>query len=846
MVTNSEGPTIGDVSFEHPRRIFKQKLRPAIQTGKEARSLVRVVSEYKNSLNAAVEDPDLDKSSIEAAYIPAGKNSTRAPDTTKVFAGFNRSQRATVGMIRSNLSPDSREGAEGLIGENFSRWIRSRKTLVTNPTKQSLQQKELDRMAQYLIANSPSFTRLKTLGSETTLDSVTAALTTAGATESILREDPEIATFETHDWIATTAREARAGQKIYSTPYYENMLDNLHFLGRKKNGVGNVILYGPPGTGKTELLQEKNRREGYDTRVINIHYYTNFEGLIAGRSIQLGLDPSASLSQKMQTVVESFEGSSPDEIRSTFQNLQEQLQAEGKIDPNMTLEEFIGQFTSTTPNNDGDWAAIKEDFIKTAKARILRTSLPQNYQELFKDLVEGEILLAMQNGQRVVLDEIDKAGPTSLGGILSFLAKSPGETFSIGNSEVTIPSWFKIDATNNSTEQLTPWLQDRFAAKELTTPPAKDQLLIAAVRVADSEGNILLSPQEQVQLAGFFTYVVPEINDVLISYGEAPISNRRIQELGSYLVDFGNQERTALSFEESVTRLFKNRVWASNPDLTATLEGIVKKYKGIITAPPETFKTSPNAEVKPLTRRERRDSGLDTIEKSPLIKAINGLPNEIDAARTVKIQPITLTVDQMKDAQDVIAESSEQVFDSENAYALSVGFTVLTTNDKISINSVGDDVTKLIEVVKAAPGKIVGASADGNILLFAKPNTGITSINLIAGSDEAIIARGYDKPQVSPDGSKILAVNPTNRALLNHTGDTDWDLVETNVGKFEFSKSGEFILAERTDNQTSIISGGNLRVVGRLEGSGWKIIGGDLVVRQDNTGAITQNAYKVA
>lgn len=362
-------PVKGDIpTAEVARKTFRQELKPTLQEAQRLRHLKRTVQEYEQSLDAAVSDKALDEGTINSASFvvraegllkkqdergypePDGLTKARAMNAGKVFDWFKTHYNGTTTLLLSHLkdddgriNPEREQYFAELVGTNLSHWITVRKGLG-KVFKEEIQDKELTKMVGFLLENSRYFSYLsKHLPGMThpRIEDLNSTYTDLQVQESVLDLNPQVQAFELRDWIAATAKEARQGRKIYETPFYRKILEELHFLGRKKNGVGGVVLYGPPGTGKTELLQEKNRQQGFRSRVVNIHHYTSFEDLIAGKAIQLGLDRSATTAQKLSTVLTSMEKESPDAFIDYIDEVYLQLAQEGKISQNQTFGQFL-------------------------------------------------------------------------------------------------------------------------------------------------------------------------------------------------------------------------------------------------------------------------------------------------------------------------------------------------------------------------------------------------------------------------------------------------------------------------------------------------------------------------
>jgi len=876
---------------EVARRIFKQELKPTLDVSQKAQIFGRVLGEYNSSLQSIVLESKLDEEIVAAASnvvkIQQLKGSKNADETKtedlairqlskEVFSFFNKYSSGTTALLSSYLGGDSeKEGhLQELIGENLSRFINIRKGLG-KLFREDLQKREIEKMAKFLLVNSRELRdverNLDTQGDTDILEQLDNFYISSESKKEILELNESVKVFGLRDWIRTTVKEAKRGRKIYETPFYRSLLDELHFQSRRKNGVGGLILYGPPGTGKTEILQEKNKQQGFRTRVINIHHYTSFGDLIGEKAIQLGTDPTASTAQKLKAVINVFGDESPENFAIDIQNLFTQLQQEGKLPQQENIFDFLSTFVSQETRNSlnpdspssWDWKTIKEEFVGRQRTRMLRTTLASPYQESVEDIVKGEILLAIQNGERVVLDELDKAGPNSMGGILSFLAKSPGETFEYGQSTVTIPSWFIVDATSNSLE-LNEYLKDRFSDLEVGTPPIKDQLMIAGVRLSDDEGNILLTDYEQRQLVGFFVYMVPNINKILTSHDLPPMSNRRILELTSYLVNFRTLQRTNVSFGDAVKRLFeRNKTWITNKEAAEQLDGLLKNSKNILQDKPRDFREEETlGSPTTLTRREKYNKALKNIVISPLIVAINGLmPQEAGVTSGTHIAKITLSEKQRNYVNDWLDIKDPKKAVRGDVRQLPIGFTVQEEasdqSPSLRIASFPEYAPSHIILTQKIlkNGRIAATSDDGTIIAVVQdnpqgsnhqPNIEIVNTYKAPGTNnERISIDKESEISIDRKGNYLLSLNSSSNKLSIYTTTNPLESPThvDSVKRFEISPNGKLLLKESLNGETELVAVDSLASVALLPGNSWSFAGERMLIQKNEKETVGEKAF---
>jgi len=384
------------------------------------------------------------------------------------------------------------------------------------------------------------------------------------AEEAAYKVDQDVAVFSFREWVRESAKKYGKGTNIFETPFYKNLIQRCELLGDKENGIGGKIYYGPPGTGKTELALHVNRRQGFESRVISMHYWTDFASLLGEAPIPLGLDKATNYQQRVSKAIDRYTRMDDRSFVEAIKNMR--FRQKGSVPQSDTVGAILpfvvgidrNQFAnrsleSLTPD---ETSSLKEGFLAYLDGQFMGASLGLDSGDNEENMwVNGEILIALDNRERVILDEIDKAGPNSLAGISRLLAARAGTEIQLKGKRVKLPSWFKIDATSNEVN-LNPektYLYDRFNQIYVDYPPVIDELMMATVWLSDQEGNIMLTDSDQQQVITFFTEILPRLQD---NYRKGvmtqPITLRGLKELCHVLVNPLTKERTPLSVRRAI------------------------------------------------------------------------------------------------------------------------------------------------------------------------------------------------------------------------------------------------------------------------------------------------------
>ena len=861
----------------------------AVRTAEE---FTHAITEYRSNLNKAVEDPH-----IAAIAEPLSRLATRAnrvgatdhdpdadgphddhrqSDIAQVYTWFADNYGGATTLMRQYLVGEhsgndlSQEAFQEMITGQLAQWRfakegmrkkdgeKVKNTVLVSGAQALLDAPHFASVKEQMDSHGQQFDEASWVKNQKMLEGLVISAT-VDQELATLTEDAQSEALQS--WLVQTSEEARSGRelpdgsrekrKIYETPYYRAVLKELEMRSKKRNGVGGVILYGPPGTGKTELIKELNRKDGYDTHVVNLHKYTSFADLLAERQLSTNIDPSASLAEKLGTIVDKFQAANPDQFRAAVTEAFTTLQAQGKVDADQGIADFLRPIVATSEvdldavlsADNVDWDAIHKAFLTKQQARILTTGHGSDMQEGVEDIVRGEILLAIKRGKRVLLDELDKAGPSAHGGLLTFLAQSPGESVTFGNTREEIPPWFRVDATSNATD-LNEYLRNRFSEVHLGTPPAKDQLMIAATRLIDEEGVVQLSPFEQEQLAAFFTYVVPRANALLESAkGASAISNRDIQSLTANLVNYDNRERTALSMEDSLRKLLIDAsAYTEDPLVRKEITDLLHNFRDIVRDQPLV--------IEDLFGEGSESEDDDAVVEQPLLKVINGLTSRSAGSERVSgIRGMQLDAAQQ---QQVVAYFAEQAGkpNPANARILDTGLMVTIDRGNLIINAIPDQDsdrdTHRLFYKQVGEGVVVDASEDGNVVAIAQGAGEQRSTLFVRPFDTVSKSINFPngKLSLSPDGSRTLHVSESGALVLSKTG-TEGSLLPDihGVTDAQFSPDGRTILVSMQGGETHVASARDGRAL--LEnslptpddGMVWKYVGEHMIVQAAKDGS---------
>lgn len=706
-------------------------------------------------------------------------------------------------------------------------------------------QEIIKNLASYFVDKSSKFRYLKSLlnpteGSNDLFGGLHDALIDSHLQEEVARISEMNRIFDFRQWLITTGQKALIGErdptnnerkllKVYPTPYYENLLRAAEFLGRKENGIGGSIYTGPPGTGKTRLSVLSNQEEGFDTRVIQIHHYSTFLDLIGERTVQLGLDKSTSYQQRLEAT-KNWLKQDPEKAVQGLRDFYFSKRANGKV-LEESFEDFMKNYIVTDKEDEINFnnnQEISKGFERYLDYQMAGASLGLETGNVIDEWVNGELILAMSQGKRAMLDELDKAGPYSLGGLLTLLSLSPGEKFTVGNKTITIPSWFRVDATANvlslsrgnsdqAEGKTKEYLYDRFNVIPVDYPPIKDDLMIAAVRLSDGAGNLKITPEEQWQIIGIYSHIIPALRSAYKSNTDmAPVSHRLTAELCSFLVNPQTKERTTVSVEQALN-LALSKIQSlsnSNREEVNAVKEITQRYFELYQKSSERPYNKPKPKLTPQpVSAIIVDSALASLLQSPLMRAIANYQTESVPFSEEKIfQLMELNPQQQAKIQEEIITNREHEVQSDLGFKLDIR----QNKDGYRFTLMGDDLAFLTSSAYSFESEpiIHSISTDARTALIkTKDNKYYVIKPWKKNSFEQLVLSipdQYKNIQMSSDGKYVIANGEKSAIYVcpteNVTDQNKWRLLkdyESNM--LRISGDGAFLLTEDIDRKHSRI-----------------------------------------
>lgn len=648
------------------------------------------------------------------------------------------------------------------------------------------------------------------------------------------------------NWVVQTARLVRTENlKIFDTPETNELLTRLEEITKQHNGLGGAILFGPPGTGKTELLVERNRKMGFNSRVISIHHFSDYAQLIGERPIPISIDRTTSQIQRLKLVQTTLTEMSSDEklsfVKAKFENGQEGWQTFLAL----SLSEDL-QITSVEQINEENAKTIIAKLLLKLQSDIVNIGLGvQDGLDEETSWVRGEIIQAFDNGQMPILDEMDKGSEHSLEGISRLLNMTPGSSITLGNKEYTIPSWARVDGTANAMN-LAPFLHDRFAPNVIYVdyPSAQDTLLKSLVWLSDEQGMLNLSAEKQQQFVGLVLYVFPEIQKLYPNVIEHPLSNRGIRKFCQMI--------------------------SGGEEVSAALEELLIK-PGALT----------NSEKGRIAVQSILDRFASITSQTVTLNATGASSQKSDIANSIVYEAAINhfePYDRTKGTSEEIEIKSEQKTALLEERALTAELSAKLVNTKVGTTVGIEEKAGLFSVVMRAEGKLLirikspkensfsnesavaGVDSTGKVVLIRTNNT-VTLIEVASGKTKNVISsKGNESYAISPDGKYLIYLNKgkislhpidemlaskeeieiNSKELSINFVDEDGESIKCKYQ--DISDDGKFLQIETYNQETFIINLQSLNIGQKtimlshpfISESDWKLSRGNILVKADS------------
>jgi MoxR-like ATPase len=863
-------------SFGQNTERYLKRVHDALEQDKDKRGLFERADELR------IIGSDLEKGKkpfieYDQEKIKTKKDAVQQRQTlNKQILDYLQSEHGYFFGVLDNFEFSSSEQKHQLkqkIAAETARYINLKQGLPTVTIDQ--ENTSVSRIARYLLEQTDSFSAVKDqvltegLSQESAPRTKDPELACQQQISELRREaetkaaiylaDPLIAQLQAHHWIRETYKEAQVGKRIFATPYFQEIIDFSRKIGDKENGIGGKIYYGPPGTGKTELAIEVNRQEGYKSRVVSVHYWTSFSQLFGEPMLQVkdesgfatqieGLNAAASFFKELQQKGEA----GAEEFWQMIQKLaevQEKPLSPIEFAASLRLKDSEGQLildpeflSAESETSQEQKQALLNAYILDFGSKIMAIGQGKIKVDDVNDAygwVRGEVLLAIDKGERVILDEVDKGSEHSLDSLSHLLATSPGVDFSLRDLSIKLPHWFRIDATANLLELggRQKYFYDRFNPIFMDYPPAKDEMMLAGVWLADEGGNINLSEHQQYQIVGFFTIVLPRLRE-LYDQGKIsqPISLRAIKELCNMIIQPKTRRARDVSLETAVDQLlFKQRGVAKDEEERQALKEVLDNFRPLFQRQAKLKKFE--AQEKPVEQAEdlRRaragalKASLENIEISPFLKAISQLPDTslVDLKdrnlflEDLRFYRMQLSEPDSKQAEAFLSQRTKPpaLFDYQAAVERrdnqETGRIII--DQTVFLNSEGESVPVFRHFNNNSNFKAIrDISRDGNVILLdididEKDKKGLLVYELAGQQNpkqiEQQIVPSSVRAELFPNGRglSLFKADKGRLRLSFFPKITDtWETTNLNfsVKRYELSSDGRILLAEGADGKT--------------------------------------------
>lgn len=613
--------------------------------------------------------------------------------------------------------------------------------------------------------------------------------------------NPDTQFFALLNWVSETVRKVRQeGLKVFETPEAQALLTSLERRAEQRNGLGGAILYGPPGTGKTELLVERNKRRGFDSRVISIHHFTDFVQLVGEKPVPLGIDRDASQLQRLQMTRESIAAmSAADRLAYVRNQLSKGEAAWG------AFLSAVGVSSETSPReiDEPTANAIIDALLQKISTTIINVGLGlEAGMDTDEAWVKGEIIQAFEAGKMPILDEMDKGSSHSLEGISRLLNLSPGSVIQLGSTSYKIPHWGSIDGTANDMN-LAPFLHDRFAPNVIYVdyPSPQELLLRSVVWLSDEQGNLDISESVQEQYVGLVMYVFPQIQKLYPSKIEHPLSNRGIKKFCQMLTQ-GSTISEALN-----ELLLKPGALSDKESGRNEIQRVLARFPTITTS-----------SIGPTDASNR--NGKHSLLSSPLYSVASRLYTPYDASRgssgVVEIAP--------DDYKALSREDDRENRSNQLVAPCGIKLAIETKDGQSYLTSRvnGRLITRVRAtenfVLSATESKILGCSTTADRALI-RTNNALTIVDFNSGSAIAhVISETQNSQSTLTSDGKFLVHKSGDTVVVYHADQlikstktdehgiriVDEDGDQVRVRRLQTSADGKYLLLETSARETHI------------------------------------------
>ncbi len=659
-------------------------------------------------------------------------------------------------------------------------------------------------------------------------DMVERALARHQKEELILETDHDLRKIGLHAWVR---EKARTRPRILETAWDKKIIDQIVESRRLVNGVAGAIAYGPPGTGKTEMFILANLREGFDTRVISMDEHTDFVRLVGEMPIPVGMDAKASNSQRLMAFRDFLQSTSVEDIAAAVHTKRIEVTDLIKFTPNLAQK----LVTEGRALDQRDMKELKDELIISTNRRFLSVQLGEEagMDTPANAWVYGEVIRAFKDGQRPLLDELDKAGSKSLDGLSYILSMAPGTMLKLGSEEFIIPPWARIDGTTNDL-LVSAFLQNRFAPNliEINYPPSEDLIQKACVWLADDEGNINLSFRDQGRLVAFFTHVVPRIQTMYTKQERElknPLSMRNMNKFCQFI-------RSGHSLEDAVESfILKSGALTHEDSELIRLQILATKYEDTIDGP----RVDKSIQFEP--------TNVNRVLESPLYSAVIRSKNAYN--RVTEPRALELDADERKIlTRNQKQKELQKLTESHlNEIVLETGLSIKLIDTQIQLKDRNGNILYRLSS-NLAGARLKGASANGEEILV-ETKEGIALITPFSEQKTLPFGFGSSASQVEISGSGnysvdhredgIMMVYPlvsqesvSGMQILDEAGDP------AKISRFELNDSGSQLLIETSSGDLHKIDMGRVLEKGK---SKIRLKDDTQIAKPEGTWHITQN-----